>query len=192
MRKMIFFLFFFLFSSRLITAPKQVEFKQRTEAPFVELKQVEGSNAGGTTTTPYRNLDEWFSEAIFSRPTERTEINDPLFNHKPTAVAAPETEAPRVKAATPQSKGPGMGQMGGFNLGGSASKQDQTADQNDALRLSMMQQGEIGKKKAETSRAEKERQAARLKAKIAADRRRQNQTLRLLKDQRRARTITID
>jgi len=192
MKTVHFFSLFFLLLACVIKSSSKVSFKQNAEAKFVELKQVEGSNAGGTTTTPYRDLAEWFSEPIFSRPTEQTEIKDPMFYAKPLDVPTQAAPAPQVKVTAAASKSAPMGQMGGFSLGGGPSKQDQSADQNDALRLGIMQQGAIGRKSAETSRADKEKQLAQLRAKMAASKRRRLLNRRQPSSHRATRTITID
>ena len=126
--------------------PKQVKFTQATQGKAIELKQVEGSNDGGVTTTPDKDLSAWYSEQLYDIPTQTSWANDDAYNQQqaPQETVAQEAEKPKVVAPTSLSPQKGSGSSAGAFIGGGASGSAKAQNaENDArsLRQSLIQTG---------------------------------------------------
>lgn len=138
--------------------PKIVQFSQRAESKYVEPKQVEGANNGGSATTPDKNLAAWFSEPLFDRPTQASWLSDDNYQPDDPTQSTTSATGPQVvkkdKAAKEKvlnAVGSGGGAMGAFGAPGASPQNNNAAQAADALRLSVMQAGKVTRDEADSS-----------------------------------------
>ena len=139
--------------------PKLVQFNQRAESKYIEPKQVEGANNGGSATTPDKDLAAWFSEPLFDRPTEASWLSDENYQPDDPSQNNSNKTGPQVvkkaKVATGKvlnAVGSGGGAMGSFGTPGAAPQNNNAAQAADALRLSVMQAGIVTRDEADSSK----------------------------------------
>lgn len=136
--------------------PLQTQFTQAPQRAAVEFKTVEGSNDGGTTTAPDKNLAAWYSEQLYDVPTDVSWADDDRYNQDNVSDNQEQTDVEKNKKTTPTSLSPqkgaasgtaGIGAMGGSSGGG---KKDQnTANEERSLHQSLVQAGKAKIKTAE-------------------------------------------
>lgn len=142
--------------------PKQVQFAQREQKQAVQLKQVEGSNDGGATTTPNVDLAAWYSEEYYDIPTYPSWMNATAQTEDASATSETSTTSSTSRKTGPHASGGGGGGGGfGSSQGGtSQDERDKLAEEDD----------EKGKQAAEKAAALREAKAARYKNSMSSGR----------------------
>ena len=120
--------------------PRRAQFAQATPGQAVQLKQVEGSNDGGGTTTPELNMASWYSDPFYDLPTSPSWMNGDYPDQPTTSEPIDKpAEAAGPAQARPYNNGGGGGGMPG--IGSRNAKKENEENEARALHQALVKTG---------------------------------------------------